>query len=216
MGNDSVSLRNSSALNPQTDNANIEVPSKANLNSIKAISLYTELADHALYTELVLYAYLACPRLLFRPEQTDIFRTVGSRVLCIKIHNGLSLNIHGELDNMSQVFPAKGEKFDIPKGFVFRSMLKEVAKEATKTCGLSMITRRAMLQQELATMNRLLTYIPGAMAPKFPQILALASLARAEVLSYFRHLNLQTRKVRTFFLFPHFYRFYYFFCLFVF
>ena len=35
--------------------------------------------------------------------------------------------------------------------------------------------------------------MPGALTPKFPQIIAAASMARAEVLSYFRHLNLESR-----------------------
>ena len=52
----------------------------------------------------------------------------------------------GEFDILSQSFPLKSDKFDIPKGFVLRAALKDVAKVATQTCGIKRITRRAVLK----------------------------------------------------------------------
>ena len=196
VGNDFSGLRSQGILNPllAMPAVGLDVLSKKSLNAIKSISIYTELADYPTYCDCVMYCLIACPGLLFNPEFFDIFRLVGSCTLTARIHNGLVLNVHEEFSVISQIFPSKTEKYECPKGFSLKAALKDVAKLATKTCGLVHIARRAFLKEEVTTLTRVIGCIPGAVGPKFPQILAAASLARSEVLSYFRHLREETRK----------------------
>ena len=102
-GNDLGTIRNKALLNPLNAGESMEVPSRQTLNAVKDICLFDELNDHHLYCEYVLYMFLACPGLLFNPTHFDIFRTVASEYLSIRLMKGLTLNIHAELDAMSQV-----------------------------------------------------------------------------------------------------------------
>jgi hypothetical protein len=192
-GTDSASLRSLCVLRVLTPGIPIEAPSKRNLNAIKAISIFSELADFGSVCENILYSFIAFPVMFYNVELFDIFRLVGSDTLSLRIHNGLTLNIHEEINAIMAIYPTRADKFECPKGFVIKSALKDVAKNATKTCGLRHIDKRAVLKEELDVANKLIASCPGVLGPKLPQIISAASLAKSEVMSYFRHLREETR-----------------------
>ena len=192
-GSDIMTIRKEGLLNPLRSEDKLDMPSRKTLNAVKTISLYAELISYPLYCEYILYGFVACPGLLFDVDTFDIFKTVGSQCLSIRLQHGICMNIHGELDAISQVFPSKAEKLVIPKGFVLRSALKEVAKDATKNCGLKFQVRRNVLKDELNTLNSLLLTAPHVVSPRLPQIMAAAAMAKADIMSYFRHLHMETR-----------------------
>jgi len=194
IGNDISYIRNNYILNSVVSGQGIEAPSNRNLNANNQISLYSELSDFDNLCEHILYVYIACPGLLYNPTHFELFLLISSETLSIKIHNGIVLNLHEEFNSITLVYPSKTEKYECSKGFSLKSSLRDIAKHATKNCGTKKSKRRAIIKEELENINKLIACIPGALAPKFPQIMAAASLARAEILSYFRHLGLETRK----------------------
>jgi hypothetical protein len=193
-GADMTALRSNGTLRALAAGVAVEAPSRKYLNAVKSISIFTELADFGSISENVLYCFLVFPVMFFDTELFDIFRLVGLDTLSLRIHNGLTLNVHEEVSTVVTVYPARNDKYECPKGFNLKSAVKDVAKNATKTCGLRRITRRANLKEDLDLMNKLIVTCPGVLGPKFPQIVSLASLAKFEVLSYFRHLREETRK----------------------
>ena len=101
-----MTLRKEGLLNPLRSGDNVDKPSRKTLNAVKTISLYPELITYPLYREFILYGFIACPGLLFDVDTFDLFRSVGSQCLSIKLQNGLCMNIHAELDAISQIFPS--------------------------------------------------------------------------------------------------------------
>lgn len=82
----------------------------------------------------------------------------------------------------------------VSRTYKLRPILQEIAKEATINTGLVHRERRAYLRGELANMNGLFSLSPGLLGPKFPQVVAAASLARSEIHHYFCHAGQETRK----------------------
>jgi len=56
-------------------------------------------------------------------------------------------------------------------------------------CHVTARSNRILLAAALESVNSLLTQSPGCVGPRLPQILALAALAKAETLSFFRHAH---------------------------
>jgi hypothetical protein len=101
-----------------------------------------------------------------------------------------SLNIHLELERISLVFPGPSDNpasLQLPKGAKLKILLKDISRASVTSAGLKQRERRSYLETELAGLNRLITAVPGLLGPKFPMVLACASLARGELVAYFRH-----------------------------
>jgi hypothetical protein len=81
-----------------------------------------------------------------------------------------------------------------PSGFKFKKILKETSRLAITTNGIRSRTRRSYLLSELTSLNHLLSTVPGIVAPRYPQVVAIASLIRAEIINYFRVYDLLTAK----------------------
>jgi hypothetical protein len=60
--------------------------------------------------------------------------------------------------------------------------------------GLRHIERRSFIRAEVKNLKHILLAVPGLLGPKFPVVLTAASMAKTEILHYFRHLGLDCRK----------------------
>jgi hypothetical protein len=92
-------------------------------------------------------------------------------------------------------YPAKRDTaVIIPKGLKIKNVLKDVAKVAATSIGAIHQARRSFVHAEVANLNHIFTAVPGLLGPKFPMVIAAASLAKAEIMHYFRHLGQEPRR----------------------
>ncbi len=82
----------------------------------------------------------------------------------------------------------------IPKGLKVKNILKDIAKVAASSIGAIHQARRSYVHAEICNLNHLISAVPGLIAPKFPMILAAASMAKGEIMHYFRHLGQEPRR----------------------
>jgi hypothetical protein len=75
----------------------------------------------------------------------------------------------------------------VERTYKLKPILKDIVKEATLKAGPPHRERRSLFRVELGALNDLLAVCPGLIGPKFPLVVAAASLAQAEVLHYFTH-----------------------------
>lgn len=73
-------------------------------------------------------------------------------------------------------------------------MLKEVATTAVQTVGLKHRERRSFLLAEVKNLLNIVHAVPGLIGPKFPQVVTAAAMAKAEIMHYFRHRQMECRK----------------------
>ena len=95
-----------------------------------------------------------------------------------------------ELEKISVIFPSPADNpasLQLPKGLKLKVLLKTVSRSSVVSAAHKMRERRSYLEAELGNLNRLITAVPGLIAPKFPMLLAAAALAKSEVIAYFRH-----------------------------
>jgi NCK-associated protein 1 len=69
----------------------------------------------------------------------------------------------------------------------FKDHIKDLRKTAEAGCELKQRRRRAYVAQELMTLHHVIQQIPGLIGPKFPVVLAALTLAKAEILCYWRY-----------------------------
>lgn len=197
-------LRKNNVLNPTNDGDQISHPARNKLyqRSNCELFMYTELASASNYIQYCIFSFLACPLLLFHPERIyeELFKFVMSDNLVVEIYRELTLNVHIEFESIFNAYPSKRDTVVIPKGFKVKTLLKEVAKVAVINTGNNHQEKRSYIHAEVTNLNNILRSVPGLLGPKFPVIVAAASMAKAEVLHYFRHLGQEARKdVRKYF-----------------
>jgi hypothetical protein len=81
----------------------------------------------------------------------------------------------------------------VPKGVKLKTTLKHIARIAVSSADSHHRARRIYLTNVLERFLDVMKQCPGLVAPRFPQLLCLASLAREEVLSYYRHLSIAVK-----------------------
>jgi len=199
MVNDSCeNLRSKYVLNPTFDGDNMSGPSKMKLNSKSDchLSMYTELREASTYSDYIVYAFLACPGLIFDPDgkYNEIFKLVISDHLVVNVFRDTTLNLHAELESLYSSYPSKRDNVTVPKGFKVKNIIKEFARVAVQSVGMRHQERRSFIHAEVKNLRHLLTAVPGLLGPKFPVVLAAASMAKSELLHYFRHLSMDARK----------------------
>lgn len=191
-------LRAKYVLNPTSDGDAMGQPARLMLNSRAdcRLSMYTELRENHIYAEYVIYAFLACPGLIFHPEGkfTEIFKMVMTDHLVLNVFRDTTLNIHTEFESLYNNFPTKKDAVTVPKGFKIKNILKELSKVAVSSVGMRHLERRSFIRAEIKNLKHILLAVPGLLGPKFPVVLAAASMAKYEILHYFRHLGLDCRK----------------------
>lgn len=94
-----------------------------------------------------------------------------------------------EFEKVCNVFPAPADAITVPKGFKLKSALKGISRASVSTAGLNMRARRSVVNAELSALIHLIRATPGLVGPKCPALLAAAGMARAELLSFFRHAD---------------------------
>jgi hypothetical protein len=70
-----------------------------------------------------------------------------------------------------------------------QDLTKEVAKDATRQCGLLAREKRAYIRTEATSLYRLFSARPGLLGPKLPVMLAVLSQAQTEIICFYRHLS---------------------------
>ena len=106
------------------------------------------------------------------------------------------MNIYEELEVIYSLYPTPEnltrDGIVIPKAskdqFKFSKYIKECIQQSIY-CGQHHRMKRCYLIQEINTMMSIIQCNPGLVAPKFPVLMALCSMARTEILFYFIHLS---------------------------
>jgi hypothetical protein len=126
------------------------LPTKLSLSlSRPELPLHSELMQVAQYREFVIYSALACPAVLALPPVLMLFTSVASDCLVVRVHRGMQLNVHTELDTLAGWFPPKGFDASLPKDMKLKKLAKELSKEATLHCGPRHRQRRLYVLGEL-------------------------------------------------------------------
>ena len=107
----------------------------------------------------------------------------------VNIYRDFNLSTHTTLEELAATFPDKtlDPLVVVPKGLKVRTALKACARQAIKTVPYLLALRRAQLNTLLKKCIISLRAQPGLCGPKFPLVMALASLAREEIHQYYRH-----------------------------
>lgn len=186
--NNYETLRKDGVLNPINEGDNMGLPSIKPLSSSCKVSIYTELMSLEQYYDYVVFIFIAFPSFLFQEQLVEVLRAVLSgRFLCC-LWRDMSINVHEELEKISAVYPSNADNLSaFPKGIKLKSVLKSISRTSLATSGSTQQGRRSFLEAELGTLNQLVRAVPGLIAPKLPMLLASASLARSELMAYFRH-----------------------------
>jgi hypothetical protein len=166
-------------------------PVAMTLNTESTLDLYSELCSLQAYKESVVFACLAAPSLMLEPDILDLLRHVIEHTMVLPIFRDFNLMIHRTLEDLALAFPdpALDPLITVPKGYKLKTTLKHIARHATMTCAHYHVQRRTYLTAVLARVHSLIQQSPGLVGPKMPLITAVASLAREEVLWYYRHLG---------------------------
>ena len=170
------------------------VPVKKELSDDAPIDLFGGLQRADRTTGHIVFGVLVCPRLLFSEEHFALFQEVATQTLVVHIFRDLSLDLHTEIESLSTNFPAKKDVVVPPRGFKLAKEAKALAKRAVQVAGRHHLERRALLIADLEQVLICLEREPELACPKLPQILSLASLARAEVEWYFEHRGKEGRR----------------------
>lgn len=104
------------------------------------------------------------------------------------------MNIHSEFESLYNNFPSRKDTITVPKNFKIKNILRDLSKVAVSSVGMRHIERRSYIRAEIKNLKHILQAVPGLLGPKFPVVLTAASIAKAEILHYFRHLGLDCRK----------------------
>lgn len=161
------------------------------------VSMYPELMDAADYGEYVIYCFIACPSLLFTGGEAclNLLRDSSTQLLFVSIYRDILMNVHYELEQIYLLYTADRmttkDKIPLPKSkeFKWKSYLKANHTTAASKCGSKHCERRQFLIVESAALVNLIRYNPGIIAPKFPILLAIGAMIKAELLFYYSHVN---------------------------
>jgi len=160
-----------------------------------SVSLHFELSRSAMYSEWIAYSTLIMPSLTFNSAGlTELFGTIASELLFVDVFRGQALNIHAEMEKLSQFFPPKGMSLPILGKKKLKDYLKDLKKAVGTSSGIKQKRRRYYIIGELERLINIVQRVPGLLGPKFPIIFAALSLARNEVMCYWRHLGQSTGK----------------------
>ena len=202
-GDDIEKLTSSSVLNFMLEGEEMGLPCKEKMpkplqggsdpeNDLYTnLSAYSELMNYNRYINYVICSILAVPILLYDADVFQLYQIVGSKRNFISIFRDDTFSIHAELEKISYEYISKKDAphIAITPGFKLKTALRSVAKEAAQTAGLRARSRRSFLINELTSVTLLLKTIPGLIAPKLPQVLALLALAKSELLDFFIHMD---------------------------
>ena len=187
-------------LNPIEDLDKLTLPAYSTLTPSSTTSLYTELMYVDRYEEWVFYAGLVCPSIFMKFDSASLAspqalsKMVLEDFLVQPIFRSRCLMVHQEIETLAGWFPPRGWGVSTPKGFKMKNFGKELAKASAEHCGLRHREKRAYLLSQLTQLKHLFTTVPGLMGPKFPMLMSGMSMARAEILWFFRHQNAETTK----------------------
>ncbi len=161
------------------------------LSAESVMDLYDELCHLQSYKESVVFACIACPSLLHDPDILDLLRHVIEHMLVLPVFRDFNLGVHTTLEKLATTFPdaTLDPTVIVPRGLKLKTMLKNIAKRAVMTASSYHTKRRVHLISLLSRILSLIEQSPGLVAPKFPLISAVASLAKDEILCYYRHLG---------------------------
>jgi NCK-associated protein 1 len=128
-------------------------------------------------TEWVQWVALAAPHSLH--HMADLAKIVLSDVWRAPVAGECTLDLHHELHHVCEkVKDVKDKK-----------VARETVSLATSNGLLAHKERRVFLRQEMSQLFHLCSDQPALLRPKFPLVIAALSMARDEILVYFRHVN---------------------------
>ncbi len=175
--------------------------SKPGLNSNSRL-LHMEIANSADYFQYALYSFFICPQLIWRSQELyDIFKNLAADCLYLPVYRDQSFAVHTELEALIKWFSKSKKQQCLEPHRIFKkvnlskSLVPEVLKDASENAGKLHRSRMSYVTQELQKLVSVLRHAPGVIAPKFPVVLATLSLAKTEILWFFRHRsNLPKKK----------------------
>ena len=155
------------------------------------LNLYTEIADAPIYRPYIMFAVVCCPLIMLDPDILPLVTNVAEEGLVVNIYRDFNFSVHTALEELSLTFPDKtlDPAVVVPKGLKLKTTLKASARHAVKGTPDLHTYRRSVLNTQLHKCLVTLRASPGLVAPKLPLLQALASLARDEIHSYYRHLG---------------------------
>jgi NCK-associated protein 1 len=174
-------LRTNAVLNPVAEAMTLAMPSHK--------PIYQELLYLDRMHFWVIYGLLACPTQFSRSEIMELFKLVARSGYQIQIYRNEVFNYHDEIERLFSWFPNKTVPTKFDKDVKPKRIMGDVAKSAVISAGLAHRERRSFIVGELQNMLHTFRECPGLVAPKFPMVLAGLSMARAEIIWYFHHLQ---------------------------
>eukprot|EP01034_Spumella_vulgaris_P021372 gene21372-27402_t len=184
-------LRKGFVLNPVDQGDQMGAYAKKALSATSSVSAYTEIMSASIqYPDFVVYAFIACPALLFEEPVLEVLKAATSHRALVTIHRDITLNVHMELEKITNSYPSPTDtSLVVPKNYKVKSVLKHISRDSVNHAGLNARKRRAFVGAELSVLNNMIQMTPGLIAPKLPMLLAAASMAKGELISYFQHLE---------------------------
>lgn len=183
-------LRKDNVLNPINEGENMGMPALKVLNNFTKVSMYTELMSIEQYYDYVAYIFIAFPAFLFQDQSLELLKILLGHRFIIPLWRDLSINIHEELEIISFIFPNPSDNLlAITKGVKLSSILKGLSRASLAAVGIAQQSKRSYIEAELNTLNQLIATVPGLIGPKFPMLLTVATLAKNELVAYFRHAD---------------------------
>ena len=173
-------------------------------DKLTKLSAHYEILYSDKYCEYIVYGFLVCPHLMCDKETYALYRLVCSRRLFIRLFRELSINIHQEFSHYETEYLSTTEKIptkldnyiDIPRKINVTKAIKDVAKNATKNCGHLQRHRRAYIHSELRIMLGIIATMPTLLGPMVSQLIAIAGVAKIELLDYLRHSDTSENSIR--------------------
>lgn len=194
------------ALNPERLRAsgvlsliNGKDPASISVPPCDAVPMQMEIAQSSEYMSWVALCGLVFPAVIFTSEGlSKLFGLVAEETMVIGICRGQTLNIHYEgIKPLYAWFPSKGLNLPLPPKVKFKDRVKEFRATAEANCEARQRKRRLVLASELESMKHLLLQNPGLLGPKALTVLGALAAARAEVMVYWRHINVVPNKKPT-------------------
>ena len=137
----------------------------------------------------VLWGFLVCPAELGRPGALDLLSLALRETFNIVIYRDKTLSIHKEFDELMDYKSANGS-FKLNK---HKKVFKDAYSDDDGTRKFHG-DLRTYLRTELEQFIQFFAECPSCLPAKIQMVFALLSLARNEVLWYFRHLHIQPFK----------------------
>ncbi|GAM28510.1 hypothetical protein SAMD00019534_116860 [Acytostelium subglobosum LB1] len=144
----------------------------------------TDLTFASRVYQWVIFGYLIAPGALTTPNTIELLKAALSEGFNLPVYREISYAIHNEFSALFKNYKSKTVQLQKQK-----KIIKDAAQASTQDAPRRHYEKRIYLRQELDAMWNLFRDKPCLLAPKINVLLAALSMAKEEVLWYFRHLD---------------------------